>query len=305
MAAAVAELEGVTKRFGPVTALDSVDLTLRAGEVTAILGPNGAGKTTAVRLMLGLARPTAGQARLLGRDPTSIAARERVGVMLQVSKVPETLRVAEHIRLFSTYYPSPMPLAEIVDLAGLTGLEHRAFGTLSGGQQQRLLFALALCGNPDFLVLDEPTVGLDVEARRAFWTEMRRLVSRGRSLLLTTHYIEEADALADRIVILQAGRIVADGPPAEIKARVAGKQVRCVTRLDGDALLALPGARAWRQDKGASVISVTDAEAFVRELLAGDASVSELEVSSANLEQAFMQLTMPAPPVGAGRGDGR
>jgi ABC-type multidrug transport system ATPase subunit/ABC-type multidrug transport system permease subunit len=164
-----------------------------------------------VRLLLGLARPSAGEALLLGRDPTSIAARERVGVMLQVSKVPETLRVAEHIRLFSSYYPMPLPLAEIIDLAGLTGLEDRAFGKLSGGQQQRLLFALAICGDPEFLVLDEPTVGLDVEARRAFWSEMRRLVARGRSLLLTTHYLEEADALADRIVILQAGRIIADG----------------------------------------------------------------------------------------------
>jgi ABC-2 type transport system ATP-binding protein len=298
MAAAVAELQGVSKHFGSVVALDRVDLTLRAGEVTAILGPNGAGKTTAVRLMLGLAQPSAGEARLLGRNPTSIAARERVGVMLQVSKVPETLRVAEHIRLFSSYYPMPLPLAEIIDLAGLTGLENRAFGKLSGGQQQRLLFALAICGDPEFLVLDEPTVGLDVEARRAFWSEMRRLVARGRSLLLTTHYLEEADSLADRIVILQAGRIIADGPPADIKARVAGKQVRCVTRLDADALMALPGARGWRQDKHASVISVTDVERFVRELLAEDPSVSDLEISSANLEQAFIELTTPAPQHG-------
>ncbi len=202
--------------------------------------------------MLGLTQPTAGAVRLFGLDPRSLAARQRVGVMLQISKVPETLKVAEHIHLFSSYYPSPLPLAEIVELAGLVGLEHRAFGKLSGGEQQRLLFALAICGNPDFLVLDEPTVGLDVEARRGFWSEMRRLVSRGRSLLLTTHYIEEADALADRIVILQGGRIIADGPPADIKARVAAKQIRCVTRLDAGALMALPGARSWRQDKHAA-----------------------------------------------------
>jgi ABC-2 type transport system ATP-binding protein len=289
----VAELNGVSKWFGSVMALDHVDLSLRAGEVTAILGQNGAGKTTAVRLMVGLAHPSVGQAWLLGQDPTSLSSRERVGVMLQVSKVPETLRVAEHIRLFSSYYPSPLPLAEVIDLAGLRGLEHRPFGKLSGGQQQRLLFALAICGNPEVLVLDEPTTGLDVEARRTFWSEMRRLVSRGRSILLTTHYIEEADALADRIVILQRGRIIADGSPADIKARVASKHVRCITRLDQRTLLALPGARAWRQDKHASVISATEVEPFVRELLARDPSVSELEITHANLEDAFIALTAP------------
>lgn len=291
MPSAAAELCGVSKRYGQVTALDRVDLTLAAGQVTAILGPNGAGKTTAVRLILGLAQATSGTVRLLGRDPWEAPARQRVGVMLQVSKVPETLRVAEHIRLFSSYYPSPLPASAVIDAAGLTGLEHRAFGKLSGGERQRLLFALAICGDPDFLVLDEPTVGLDVEARRGFWSQMRRLVSRGRSLLLTTHYIEEAEALADRIVILQGGRIIADGSPVDIKARVAGRHIRCVTRLTPDELETIPGVRGVRQEKQTTVVLAADVESVVRELLARDSSLAELEIARANLEDAFLELT--------------
>jgi ABC-2 type transport system ATP-binding protein len=291
MAETVAELQGASKRYGSVVALDRVDLALQSGQVTAVLGQNGAGKTTAVRLMLGLTAPSAGSARLFGEDPRSTSARQRVGVMLQVSKVPETLKVREHIRLFSSYYASPLPAAEVVLQAGLRGLEHRAFGTLSGGERQRLLFALALCGNPEFLVLDEPTVGLDVEARRGFWDEIRRLVARGRSLLLTTHYLEEADALADRVVILQRGRVVADGTPAEIKARVAGRQIRCVTRLTIEQVAALPGVRAVRREGAAIVVNAADAEPVARELLARDAHVSDLEISPANLEEAFMAVT--------------
>lgn len=295
MTSAAAELRGVSKRYGQVTALDGVDMTLAAGQVTAILGPNGAGKTTAVRLILGLAQPTSGTVRLLGYDPLATAARQRVGVMLQVSNVPETLRVAEHVELFSSYYPSPLPASEIIEAAGLAGLEQRAFGTLSGGQRQRLLFALAICGDPDFLVLDEPTVGLDVEARRGFWVEMRRLVSRGRSLLLTTHYIEEAEALADRIVILQGGRIIADGSPADIKARVAGRSIRCVTNLSPAELKTIPGVRGVRQEKQATVVVAAEVESVVRELLARDSSLAELEIARANLEDAFLELTIAEP----------
>jgi ABC-2 type transport system ATP-binding protein len=301
MTSAAAELRGVSKRYGQLTALDGVDLALAAGQVTAILGPNGAGKTTAVRLMLGLAQPTSGTARLLGLDPRDNLARQRVGVMLQVSKVPETLRVVEHIHLFSSYYPSPLPASEIIAAAGLAGLEHRAFGKLSGGQRQRLLFALAICGDPDFLVLDEPTVGLDVEARRGFWSEMRRLVSRGRSLLLTTHYIEEAEALADRIVILQGGRIIADGSPTEIKARVAGRHIRCVTTLNAGQVAMIPGVRGVRQDKQTTVVLAAEVEPVVRELLARDSSLAELEITRSNLEDAFLELTMAEPAATAGR----
>ena len=295
MTSAAAELRGVSKRYGQIIALDGVDMTLAAGQVTAILGSNGAGKTTAVRLILGLAQPTSGTVRLLGHDPLATAARQRVGVMLQVSKVPETLRVAEHVELFSSYYPSPLPASEIIEAAGLAGLEQRAFGNLSGGQRQRLLFALAICGDPDFLVLDEPTVGLDVEARRGFWVEMRRLVSRGRSLLLTTHYIEEAEALADRIVILQGGRIIADGSPADIKARVAGRSIRCVTNLSPAEMKTIPGVRGVRQEKQVTVVVAAEVESVVRELLARDSSLAELEIARANLEDAFLELTIAEP----------
>ena len=224
-----AELSGVTKRFGAIVALNGISLAIQPGELVALLGPNGAGKTTAVRLLLGLTRPDTGTARVFGSDPRDARNRMRTGAMLQVGKVPETLRVREHIELFSSYYPDPLPLQEIVDAAGLRGLENRLFGELSGGQKQRLLFALAICGNPDLLILDEPTVGLDVDARRGIWEEIRRFVDRGRSVLLTTHYLQEADSLADRIVVIDRGRIIAEGTPAEIKGRASGKRIRCST----------------------------------------------------------------------------
>ena len=176
----IAQLDRVSKRYGSVTALDDVDLSLEAGKVTSILGPNGAGKTTAVRILLGLTRPTRGEATLFGHSPTSVTARTRVGAMLQVSSLPATLKVRELVRLFATYYPQPLGLGKVVDLAGLHGIEGRLYGRLSGGQQQRVAFALALVGNPDLLFLDEPTVGLDVETRRAFWQRVRELVSLGQ-----------------------------------------------------------------------------------------------------------------------------
>ena len=217
----VAELRGVTKNYGEVAALRGIDLTIERGELVALLGPNGAGKTTAVRILLGLASADSGSASIFGHHPASHAAKVRRGAQLQVAKVPETIKVREHIELFSSYYPHPLPFAEVVEAAGLAGIENRLFGDLSGGQKQRVLFALAICGNPDLLFLDEPTVGLDVEARRALWTRIRAFVARGGSVLLTTHYIEEADALANRVVVIQKGRIVAEGTPSEIKARTA------------------------------------------------------------------------------------
>jgi ABC-2 type transport system ATP-binding protein len=296
MLQAAAELRHATKRFGDVTALDDVDLALAPGRITAILGQNGAGKTTAVRLMIGLTEPTSGEARLFGLNPQRLAARQRVGVMLQISKVPETLKVREHIHLFSSYYPSPMPAAEVIEIAGLEGLEHRAFGKLSGGEKQRVLFALAICGNPDLLVLDEPTVGLDVDARRRFWQETRQLIARGRSLLLTTHYLEEADALADRVVILQHGRIIADGTPAGIKARVGNRQIRCVTRIPVEAARELPTVTSARVDGDVLVLLASDAESVTRELLTRDPALTGLEITRANLEDAFVEITESAAP---------
>jgi ABC-2 type transport system ATP-binding protein len=212
-----AELSNVTKSYGPTVALRDFSLSIRPGELLALLGANGAGKTTAVRLLLGLAKPDAGTARVFGADPRTRSARTRIGAMLQVAKVPGTLRVAEHIDLFSSYYPNPLPFAEVIAAAGLAGIERKKFDDLSGGQQQRVLFALSICGNTDFLVLDEPTVGLDVEARRALWKQIRAFIAGGRSVLLTTHYLAEAEALATRVVVVNKGTVVAEGTPAEIR----------------------------------------------------------------------------------------
>ena len=286
-----AELLDVTKRYGAVTAVESLTLSIKRGAVTALLGPNGAGKTTAVRLMLGLTRPNTGSAWLFGGDPTDPDVRRRTGVMLQVAKVPETLRVREHVDLFRSYYPSPMPFEAAMTAAGLNGIANRKYGELSGGQKQRVQFALAICGNPELLFLDEPTVGLDVSARRAFWQEVRRLSERGTGILLTTHYLEEADALADRVVVLQQGRIVADAAPAGLKTMAAARRIRCVTALPVDGIERIPGVQSVRRDGAATEILTSDAERVSRELLVTDASLSGLEVTGAGLEEAFLTLT--------------
>ena len=239
----VASLAGVSKNYDAVKALVSVDFNVRAGEVVALLGPNGAGKTTAVKLLLGLMTPNSGKVQVFGADPTNPDNRLRTGAMLQVGRVPETLRVREHIDLFSTYYRRHLPIADVLAAAGLEKLRDRKFGELSGGQKQRVLFALAICGDPDLIFLDEPTVGLDVEARRMLWDEIRRMVSRGKTVLLTTHYLQEADALADRIAVINQGKIIAEGTPSEIKAQTSGKKIRCITSLSADALRRLPGVR--------------------------------------------------------------
>jgi len=288
---AVASLEGVNMNYGTVQALRGVDFRVQAGEVVALLGPNGAGKTTAVRLLLGLLQPNAGRARVFGGDPTNPENRMRTGAMLQVGRVPETLRVREHIDLFSTYYPKPMALGEVLAAAGLEKLSERKFGDLSGGQRQRVLFALAICGDPDLVFLDEPTVGLDVEARRMLWDEIRRMVTRGKTVLLTTHYLQEADALADRVAVINKGEIIAQGTPSEIKAKTAGKRIRCITTLSLNALRQIPGVTEVKEDREAVEIHAVEAESIVRELLMRDAGLSSLEVSSAGLEEAFLELT--------------
>jgi ABC-2 type transport system ATP-binding protein len=287
----VASLEGVSKNYGAVRALRNVNFSVHAGQVVALLGPNGAGKTTAVKLLLGLLQPNSGKARVFGGDPTNPQNRMRAGAMLQVGKVPETLKVREHIDLFSSYYTNPLPLGDVLAAAGLDKLSDRKFGDLSGGQRQRTLFALAICGNPDLLFLDEPTVGLDVEARRALWEEIRRLVARGKTVLLTTHYLEEADALADRIAVINQGEIIAEGTPAEIKSQTSGKRIRCITQLSPAELLQIPGVTSARQDREAIEIHTGDAELVVRTLLARDPALSGLEITSAGLEEAFLSLT--------------
>ena len=291
----VAALRGVSKRYGVVTALAEVSLTLRPGEVLALLGPNGAGKTTAVSLLLGLARPDSGVVRLFGRSPQELASRARVGVMLQLSGVPETLTVAEHVQLFASYYPRPLPLGDVLERTGLTGLERRLYGKLSGGQKQRLHLALALVGDPDLLCLDEPTTGLDVGSRRALWDGVRGVTAQGKTVLLTTHYLEEADALADRIVVLNEGRIVAEGTPAAIKERVAGRRVRFVTTLPLASIRTLPGVQpqSVTRDGPVTEVRVAEPELVVRALLERDAGLSGLEVTGVGLEEAFLALTAP------------
>jgi ABC-2 type transport system ATP-binding protein len=287
-------LAGAVKRFGATLALDRLDLEIAPGGVTALLGPNGAGKTTAIGLMLGRLRPDAGEALLFGRDPRDLAARQRIGVMLQTAGLPPQLTVMEQVMLFAGYYERAMPAAEAIALAGLTGLERRRCSALSGGQQRRLQFALAIVGRPDLLILDEPSVGLDLEARRALWTTIRALRDRGATVLLTTHHLEEAEALADRIVVIDKGRVRASGTVAEMKALVSGRTIRCRTVLDDAALRALPGVRSVSR-AGQHVILISEAgEATMRALLAADATLADLELGGMGLEEAFDALVAQA-----------
>lgn len=287
----VARTRNLNKSYGTVTALRALNFELRRGELLALLGPNGAGKTTLVRMLLGLAKPDSGSVSVFGEDPRESEVNTRLGAMLQVGRVPETLRVREHIDLFSSYYPNPLPLQETLRIAGLEEINERLYGELSGGQKQRVLFGIAICGNPDLLFLDEPTVGLDVEARRLMWTQIRTLISRGKTVLLTTHYLNEADALADRILVLDRGSIVAEGTPAEIKTRASGKRVRCISRLSLEEVRAIPGVISAITDRDAFELQVGAAEPVVRELLQRDSWLADLEVTNAGLEEAFLALT--------------
>jgi ABC-2 type transport system ATP-binding protein len=288
---AVAGLRSISKNYGDVAALRNVSFDIQPGELVALLGPNGAGKTTAIKLLLGLASPTTGAARIFGGDPRDAQTRTRIGAMLQVAAVPATLRIREHIDLFSSYYPNPLLLSTTLAIAGLEDIQDRRFGDLSGGQKQRVLFALAVCGNADLLFLDEPTVGLDVEARRMLWEQIRKLIALGKTVLLTTHYLEEADALADRILVLNHGQIVAEGTPAKIKTQTAGKKIRCVSSLSPALVNQLPGVLDVVLDREGLEIRTSQAESVVRELLSRDPGLHSLEISSAGLEEAFLALT--------------
>jgi ABC-2 type transport system ATP-binding protein len=290
-AISVATTRNLTKSYGPITALRNLNLDLHAGELLALLGPNGAGKTTLVRMLLGLAQPDSGSVSVFGDDPHRGRIKPRLGAMLQVGRVPETLRVREHIDLFSSYYPSPLPLEETFQIAGIEDIRNRPYGELSGGQKQRVLFGIAICGDPDLLFLDEPTVGLDVEARRLMWSQIRTLIARGKSVLLTTHYLNEADSLADCILVLDKGAIVAEGTPAEIKARAMGKQIRCTSRLSLEEVQKIPGVLGVKADRNAFELQVNVAEPVVRELLQHDPWLADLEVTNAGLEEAFLALT--------------
>ena len=288
-------LRGVTKRFGPVIALSGFDLEVRQGEVLAVLGANGAGKTTALALLTGRLGADAGAVSLFGRDPRDPIVRRGIGVMLQDGKLPDTLQVAEQIRLFSSYYPNPRPLADTIALSGLEGLGKRRYSALSGGQQRRVQFALAICGRPRLLFVDEPTVGLDVQARRNFWQVLRTLRDDGTGIVLTTHYLEEADALADRVVLMAAGRTLAHGSPAAIKAQALGKRVIAVTGVAAAELARWPEVEAVEARDGRTHVRSRHSEALLRRWLAADPRLSDLQVLPLSLDDAFLSLTSQEP----------
>lgn len=289
--APIAVLDNVTKKYGAIAAMDGLSLALRPGEIVALLGPNGAGKSTAVRLLLGLCSPTAGTARIFGGDPRLAETRTRIGAMLQVAAMPKTLKVKEHIDLFRSYYPNPLSVAEIVRIAQLEGLENRLFQALSGGQRQRMLFGLAMCGDPEIVFLDEPTVGLDIEARRGLWEQIRALAARGKTVLLTTHYLEEADALAHRIIVIHKGKVVSEGTPREIKSLSAARKIRCMTALSTAQIWTLPGVADVELTGGTMTVTASNPESVLRAMLAWDEELSGLEVVSPGLEDAFLALT--------------
>jgi ABC-2 type transport system ATP-binding protein len=287
-----AQLVDATKKYRDVEALKGISLDIELGEVVAMLGPNGAGKTTSISLMLGLRKPTSGTARLFGLNPTDLRARSRTGVMLQESGVPQVLKVSEIIDLFRSYYPSPMPTTRVVELAGLEEKAQSQNKDLSGGQRQRLYFALAICGDPDLIFLDEPTVGLDVESRRTFIASIKGFIASGKTIVLTTHYLEEADELAKRVVVIDHGKIIADASPSEIKAKVVGRKVsftsaRPLTAADLDGL---PIMGSEIKDRHHMLVT-GEPEALLRELFRRGVDISDLEVTRAGLEEAFLSLT--------------
>ncbi|HEX4481973.1 MAG TPA: ABC transporter ATP-binding protein [Rudaea sp.] len=290
----VAQLKGAVKTYGKVRALDGVDLAVTAGQVLAVLGPNGAGKTTAISLLLGLIKADAGEATLFGENPTSLDARRRIGAMLQTAGVPDTIAVGELITLFRSYYPDPRTFADIVSLSGIDDILKRRYGKLSGGQQRRAQFALSIVGRAEILFLDEPTTGLDISARERMWKTIRLLAADGCAIVLTTHYLEEAEALADRVCVLAKGRVVAEGNVQQIRARVSQRRVSCISALDAAAIANWSNVRAIDRN-GERIEIVTDAaETIVRRLLSEDATLSELEVRRAGLAEAFVEITKEA-----------
>jgi ABC-type multidrug transport system ATPase subunit/peptidoglycan/LPS O-acetylase OafA/YrhL len=290
----VAELRGVTKRFGKTVALDNVDLQVNRGELLAVLGPNGAGKTTAIGLWLGLIAPDRGTVTLMGGAPSQIERRRKVGVMMQEVEIGRELEVRELLELTCSYYPDPLTPQQAMELTRITALADRRYVKLSGGQKRQVQFALALCGRPDLLFLDEPTVGLDVQARETMWAAIRELIARGCSIVLTTHYLEEAEALADRVVVLAKSRVIASGSVDEMRSLVSRRQILCETTVAAEAVRQWPGVVDAQRDGHRLRITAFDAESVVRRLLAADHQLKNLEVRQAGLAEAFIELTKEA-----------
>ncbi len=289
-AAAVA-LTGLRKSFGTVQAVGGVDLTIAPGEVVAVLGPNGAGKSTTIDLILGLTAPDAGSVSVFGVDPTAAVRAGRVGAMLQSGALLPDVTVKELISTFAALHRHPISVREAMRRAEITDIGGQQTTKLSGGQSQRVRYALALVPDPDLLVLDEPTVAMDVEVRRAFWSSMRDFTDSGRTVLFATHYLEEADDFADRVVVLARGQVVADGTGAQIKATVTGRTISAVVRADAVDLAGLPGVVSVDQQGPRYQLRCNDSDTALRALLAGYDDVRDIEISAGNLEEAFLELT--------------
>jgi ABC-2 type transport system ATP-binding protein len=295
------ELRGLVKSFrgaaGPVRAVRGIDVSIAAGETVALLGPNGAGKSTTIDMMLGLTRPDSGSVSLFGRPPREAVEAGAVGAMLQTGALIRDLSVRELITMVAALYRHPMDVEEVISLAGLTEAAPRRTQKLSGGQTQRVRFAVALVSDPDLLVLDEPTVSMDVEGRRDFWTAMRAYAARGKTVIFATHYLEEADANADRAVLMAYGRIVADGPTTEIKAQVGSRTIRAtLPDVELAELASLPGVSAADRHGDAVILRCADSDAAIRALLDGHPSVRDIEIAGAGLEEAFLELTSDEDP---------
>ncbi len=289
-------LRGLVKRFGDVQAVDGIDLDIAPGETVALLGPNGAGKSTTIDMILGLAAPDSGEVRVFGETPAQAVQRGAIGAMLQTGQLIRDLTVREVLEMMASFYPNPAAVDDVVDVTGVRGIVERRTNKLSGGETQRVRAAIALVSNPDLLVLDEPTVAMDVEGRHVFWNSIRSIAALGKTILFATHYLEEADSYADRIVLMARGRVVADGPATEIKATVGLRTIRAT--LPGVALPSLTqldGVRSADRRGEAVVLHCTDSDAAVRALLRDYPAASDIEIAGAGLEQAFLLLTGDRP----------
>ncbi|WSG06981.1 ABC transporter ATP-binding protein [Micromonospora sp. NBC_01739] len=283
----LARAEQVSRRYGEVLALDRVDLEVRAGELVGLLGPNGAGKSTLISLLVGLRKPTSGRVELNGADPRDPASRRQIGVTPQETGLPGTLRVGEVVDFVSAHYPDPVPQEELLDRFGLAELVRRQCGGLSGGQKRRLAVALAFLGRPRLVVLDEPTTGLDVEARHTLWEAIRAFHAEGGTVLLSSHYLEEVEALARRVVVIGQGRVLADDTVEAVRAVVGVRRVS----LTVDTLPPLPGVVRTEHVDGRTHLLTADADQLVRDLVASGVEFRDLEVRPTSLEEAFLAIT--------------
>jgi ABC-2 type transport system ATP-binding protein len=287
----VVRLQGVTKTYGPIRAVNGIDVEIRRGETVALLGPNGAGKTTTISMLLGLLVPTTGTIEMFGMSPIEAIQQSRIGAMLQEGKLMPGVRVGEFIDFVRSLHPTPLPKAELLELAGLQGLEKRRVDRLSGGQTQRVRFAMAIAGDPEMLMLDEPTAAMDVEARREFWTSMHAYAARGHTILFATHYLEEAEASASRLIIIAQGHIIADGTVQEIQARYGEPRVSFTLQRDVvTGFDHFPSVRQSKIEGDRVTLHTQDADATVRALVTSDIHWKDLEVKSNDLEETFIRL---------------